>query len=210
MGRVQSGVSCIPNASRERTVGVPPDHVCSRGTCRHRRVLVLVDRAPLKSEAADAKMRVTMLLLREIANERDLGINTVSEKLDDSNRQVAGVSGMTVLAGPTECTATSSTARSSRGSSTRQERRHDATAPRSTHQATRAVGEVSSSGSSGEVRRPRCCRCQSGNTWWGSKLRDRPGRMQRRSIRRRRSPTSARRGCRWRCTQSVPRVRAIR
>ncbi len=53
--------------------------------------LVLAYREHLDPEAADAKTLVTLLLMREIADERDLGLNIVSEMLDDRNRQLAEV-----------------------------------------------------------------------------------------------------------------------
>lgn len=54
-------------------------------------ILVLAYRDHLETEAADAKTLVTLLLLREIADEATLDLNIVSEMLDDRNRKLAEV-----------------------------------------------------------------------------------------------------------------------
>lgn len=54
-------------------------------------ILVLAYRDDLSPEAADAKTMITLLLLRELADQADLDLNIVSEMLDDRNRKLAEV-----------------------------------------------------------------------------------------------------------------------
>lgn len=54
-------------------------------------ILVLAYREHLDDEAADAKTLITLLLLREISEIKDLDLSIVSEMLDDRNRKLAEV-----------------------------------------------------------------------------------------------------------------------
>jgi voltage-gated potassium channel Kch len=57
----------------------------------HHHVIVLAARDALPAQRADAKTLITLLLLREIADEQGAELNVVSEMLDDRNRELAEV-----------------------------------------------------------------------------------------------------------------------